>query len=65
MKFITSEYAQEYYTNNSFEYPVNKKVKPSETIKKWGEFKIDTLDLNELGIKRKQAVEIFEDSKWN
>ena len=65
MKFITSEYAQKYYTNNSFEYPVNINVKPSSTIAKWGDFKIDQLDLNELGIKRKKAVEIFEKSKWN
>ncbi len=65
MKFITSEYAQEYYTNNGFEYPVNINVKPSNIIAKWGEFKIDYLDLNELGIKRKQAVEILEKSKWN
>jgi len=65
MKFITSDYAQEYYTNNSYEYPVNKKVKPSEIIAEWGDFKIDNLDLNELGIQRKKAVEIFENSKWN
>ena len=65
MKFLTSEYAQTYYTNNSFEYPVIKNIKPSNTIAKWGDFKIDSLNLNELGIKRKQAVEIFEKSKWN
>ena len=65
LKFLTSEYAQEYYTNNSFEYPVNANVKPSSVISEWGNFKIDNLDLNELGIKRKQAVEIFEKSKWN
>lgn len=65
IKFLTSEYAQQYYTNNSFEYPVNKNVKPSSIIAKWGDFKIDTLNLNELGIKRKQAVGIFEKSKWN
>ena len=64
MKFLTSDYAQKYYTNNSFEYPVNSKIKPSKTIADWGSFKIDTLDLNQLGIKRKLAVEIFEKSNW-
>ena len=64
MKFLTSDYAQNYYTNNSFEYPVNSEVKPSKTIANWGNFKIDTLDLNQLGIKRKQAVEILEKSNW-
>ena len=65
IKFLTSEYAQQYYTNNSFEYPVNRNVKPSSIIAEWGDFKIDNLNLNELGIKRKQAVGIFEKSKWN
>ena len=65
MRFLTSEYAQEYYTNNSFEYPVNNEVEPSSIIAEWGDFKIDTLNLNELGINRKQAVEVFEKSQWN
>ncbi len=65
MKYLTSEYAQEYYTNNSFEYPVNINVNPSNIIAEWGEFKIDNLDLNKLGSFRKKAVEIFEKSNWN
>ena len=65
MKYITSVEAQEYYTNNGFEYPVNINVKPSRMIAEWGTFKIDSMDLNKLGINRKQAVEIFENSKWN
>ena len=64
MKFLTSEYAQEYYTNNSYEFPVNTRVKPSKIIAEWGEFKIDNLDLNKLGSFRKKAVEIFEKSNW-
>ena len=65
MQFITSDYAQEYYTNNSYEYPVINNIKPSNIIAEWGEFKIDNLDLNELGTQRKKAIEIFENSKWN
>ena len=65
IRFLTSEYAQNYYTNNSFEYPVNLNVKPSSIVAEWGEFKIDKLDLNELGINRKQAIEVFEKSKWD
>ncbi len=65
MQFLTSDYAQSYYTNNSYEYPVNTNIKPSNIIAEWGEFKIDSLDLNELGIKRTKAVEIFEKSDWN
>ena len=65
IKFLTSEYAQNYYTNNSYEYPVLSNVSPSNLISEWGDFKIDTLDLNKLGINRKKAVDIFQKSKWN
>ena len=64
MKYLTSEYAQDYYTNNSYEYPVNTKVEPSSILANWGSFKIDNLDLNSLGYHRKNAVEIFEKSNW-
>ena len=64
MKYLTSEYAQEYYTNNSYEYPVNTKVEPSSILANWGSFKVDNLDLNSLGYHRKNAVEIFEKSNW-
>ncbi len=62
--FLTSDYAQEYYSNNSYEYPVNNLVKLSGTLAEWGEFKIDTLDLNLLGSLRQEAVKIFEKSNW-
>ena len=64
MKFLVSDYAQSYYTNNSYEYPVNSNVKPSDLIASWGSFVIDSLDLNLLGVNRKRAVEIFERSDW-
>ena len=41
--------AQNTYVNNSFEYPINPKVKPSKIVSSWGEFKFDKLDLNLLG----------------
>ena len=64
MKFLVSDYAQSYYTDNSYEYPVSLNVSPSKLISSWGEFRIDSLDLNMLGIHRKSAVEIFENSDW-
>ena len=39
---------------------MNNLVKLSGTIAEWGEFKIDTLDLNLLGSLRQEAVKIFE-----
>ena len=43
---------------------MNNLVKLSGTIAEWGEFKIDTLDLNLLGSLRQEAVKIFEKSNW-
>ena len=64
IEFLTGESAQSRYVNTSFEYPVNPNVKPSAIVSNWGEFKRDKLDLNQLGIFRKKAIEIFDTSAW-
>lgn len=64
IEYLTGVEAQNNYVNTSHEYPVNPKVKSSEISRSWGEFKRDTLDLNLLGVYRKQAIEIFDESGW-
>tara|TARA_B100000767_G_scaffold102467_1_gene98375 strand:+ start:415 stop:1482 length:1068 start_codon:yes stop_codon:yes gene_type:complete len=64
IEFLTGESAQSRYVNTSFEYPVNPNVQPSAIVSNWGEFKRDKLDLNQLGIFRKKAIEIFDASNW-
>ena len=64
IEFLTGESAQSRYVNTSFEYPVNPNVKPSDIVSNWGGFKRDKLDLNQLGIFRKKAIEIFDTSAW-
>ena len=64
MEFLTSESAQKTYTNTSYEYPANPNVDPNEIVKKWGSFKKDKLDLNQLGVFRNKAIEIFDKSGW-
>ena len=64
IEFLTGESAQIRYVNTSFEYPVNPNVQPSAIVSNWGEFKRDKLDLNQLGIFRKKAIEIFDASNW-
>ena len=64
MEFLTSESAQKIYTNTSYEYPANPNVEPNEIVKKWGSFKKDKLDLNQLGVFRNKAIEIFDKSAW-
>ena len=64
IKYLTSVEGQETYVKNSFEYSVNPNVKPDEIVQAWGEFKKDPVDLNMLGIKRDEAIRIFDKTGW-
>ena len=64
IKYLTSVEGQETYVNNSYEYSVNPNVKPDMIVQAWGEFKKDPVDLNMLGIKRDEAIRIFDKTGW-
>tara|TARA_B100001996_G_scaffold273382_1_gene214231 strand:+ start:166 stop:1152 length:987 start_codon:yes stop_codon:yes gene_type:complete len=64
LEYLTSVEAQETYVNNSYEYPANPLVKPSEIVQSWGKFKIDKLDLNKLGTYRNEAIKVFDKTGW-
>lgn len=64
IEYLTGVEAQNNYVHTSHEYSVNSRVQGSEISKSWGEFKRDTLNLNLLGVYRKQAIEIFDKSGW-
>ena len=64
IEYLTSEEAQEVYVNNSYEYPANSFVQPSDIVRAWGEFKIDKLNLNALGEFRSEAIKIFDKAGW-
>ena len=64
LEYLTGEEAQNTYVNNSYEYPANPKVMPSEIVQSWGDFKRDKLDLNALGIFREKAIKVFDNTGW-
>lgn len=64
IEYLTSEEAQGVYVNNSYEYPANSMVEPSQIVKSWGGFKIDKLNLNALGEFRPEALRIFDKTGW-
>ena len=64
LEYMTGVEGQKVFADMNFEYPVNTKVEPSEIAKAWGEFKIDSLDLNKLGVYNREAVEIFDRAGW-
>ena len=64
ISYLTSQSAQQTYVNNTYEYSVNSSVEPNEIVKSWGDFKKDKLDLNMLGVKRNEAIRIFDKTGW-
>jgi len=64
IEFLSSEEAQSTFAEGNHEYPVNPKVKASATVTSWGEFKEDTIALNEIGKNTKKAVDIATEGNW-
>ena len=64
IKYLTTNEAQKTYVNNTYEYSVNPNIMPDEIVQAWGKFKKDPLDLNMLGIKREEAIRIFDKTGW-
>ena len=64
IKYLTTDEAQETYVNNTYEYSVKPNISPNQIVRNWGNFKKDPLDLNMLGIKRNDAIRIFDSAGW-
>jgi iron(III) transport system substrate-binding protein len=64
LEFMVTDAAQQWYADTNFEYPVKKGVQLNETLKQWGDFKADTLNLSELGKNNAEAIRIMDRAKW-
>ena len=64
MEFMVSPEAQKILAGINYEYPVNKEVEPSDTIKAFGEFKEDSTPLYKSVEKISEAVKIFDMVGW-
>ncbi|MEX0981182.1 MAG: Fe(3+) ABC transporter substrate-binding protein [Bacteroidales bacterium] len=64
IEFLVSEEAQKVFASTNYEYPVNSNVAISETLKNWGTFKEDTINLSLLGENNKKAVILFDEAGW-
>ena len=64
IEFLASDEAQLWYSAVNSEYPVVKGINISNTLKSWGEFKQDTVDLGKLGINNRKAVELMDRAGW-
>ncbi len=64
VEFLVSEESQQWYGDVNNEYPVVAGVPMSGTLKDFGGFKKDTLELSLLGKNNRTAVEIMDRAGW-
>ena len=64
IEFLTSAESQQWYGDVNNEYPVVDGVNMSKTLKGFGDFKMDTLELSLLGENNRAAVEIMDRAGW-
>ncbi|MBF0470029.1 MAG: Fe(3+) ABC transporter substrate-binding protein [Gammaproteobacteria bacterium] len=63
-EFLTSKESQKWYAETNGEYPVVSGVEASATLKQWGEFKFDPLNLSFLGKLNPDAVRLMDRAGW-
>jgi len=64
MEFLVSEKSQNWYAQVNHEYPVIASGDWSDTLKSWGEFNADSLNLAKLGELNKDASQLMDRAKW-
>ena len=64
LEYLASDTAQRWYAETNNEYPVNPAIPPSATLKSWGEFKADTLNVAKLGELNAAAVQVMDRAGW-
>lgn len=64
IEYLTSVEAQEFLSENNFEFPVNPEAKQVELLESWGDFKAQKLNFDILGANNLKAIEIFNKTGW-
>ncbi len=64
IEFLVSEEAQRAFAEANFEYPVREGIDWAPTLRSWGTFRADDLELNRLGELNNEAVRIFDRAGW-
>lgn len=65
MGFLTTDKAQSLYAELNMEYPVKAGVKPSELVSSWGQFKADSIKLEEIEANIKTALKLVDRVKFD
>ncbi len=64
LKFLVNDESQYWYAKTNLEYPVRPGIEWSDTLKSWGKFKADDLNLAKLGQYNPEAVRIMDRAGW-
>ncbi|MGB0748295.1 MAG: Fe(3+) ABC transporter substrate-binding protein [Magnetospiraceae bacterium] len=64
LEFLGNDASQAWYAETNGEYPVRADIPVSETLKAWGDFKADTLNLSQLGILNGDALMLMDRAGW-
>ncbi len=64
LEFLVSDTAQRFYADINHEYPVRADMEPSDTLKQWGRFKGDAVNLSLLGENNSAAVKLMDRAGW-
>lgn len=64
IEFLASDASQEWYAETNGEYPIRDGIAISDTLKSWGSFKKDDLQLNLLGKYNPDAVRLMDRAGW-
>ena len=64
LEFLVTNESQQWYAEVNNEYPVVKGVEESDTLKEFGKFKADTLNLSKLGEMNGEAVKLMDRAGW-
>jgi iron(III) transport system substrate-binding protein len=65
IEFLVSDEAQNFFTAENFEYPVNPAIKPSKLAAAWGTFTPDKLNVSEVGKYQELARKLVAETGFN
>ena len=64
LEFLVSDEAQHWYADTNFEYPVKQGIEINETLKQWGSFVSDEVNIDQLGKLNAEAVRLMDRAGW-
>ncbi len=64
IEYLASDAAQAWYAKTNGEYPIRDSIAISDTLKSWGSFKKDDLQLDLLGKYNPDAVRLMDRAGW-